>query len=196
MNTMLEQTRDEGPSSQERPAVRDSRPSSPSRVRRIRPPVEAFGLTHVGLLRGMNEDAFLVRPDVGLFAVADGMGGAAAGEVASRMAVDTVCAEIEDSGALQPAHAGPLLLAGGVEVANALIHATAQGDPLKRGMGTTFTGMLVCGGRIAIAHVGDSRAYLWRGGRLAQLTEDHSSWISRPDCAVDVEPHHREREMA
>jgi serine/threonine protein phosphatase PrpC len=177
MNTMLEQTRDEGRSSQEQPALRESRPSSPSRVRRIRPPVEAFGLTHEGLMRATNEDAYLVRPDLGLFAVADGMGGAAAGEVASRMAVDTVCAEIEDSGALQPAHAGPLLLAGGVDVANALIHATAQGDALKRGMGTTFTGMLVCGGRIAIAHVGDSRAYLWRGGRLAQLSEDHS-WVA------------------
>jgi protein phosphatase len=177
MNTMLEQTVDEAPTSQQQPALRDSRPSSSSRVRRIRPPVEAFGLTDVGLLRATNEDAYLVRPDLGLFAVADGMGGAAAGEVASQMAIDTVLEEVEDSSALQPAHAGPILLLGGVEVANALIHATAQGDALKCGMGTTFTGILVCGSRVAIAHVGDSRAYLFRGGRLRQMTEDHS-WVA------------------
>jgi protein phosphatase len=174
---MLEETHDESPISAPRPTLPGSRPSSPSRVRPIRPPVEAFGLTHVGLLRATNEDTYVVRPDLGLFAVADGMGGAAAGEVASRMAIDAVREEIEDSGALQPAHAGPALLLGGVEVANALIHATAKGDPSKRGMGTTFTGMLVCGGRVAIAHVGDSRAYLFRGGRLQQMTEDHS-WVA------------------
>ena len=85
--------------------------------------------------------------------------------------------EVEGSGALQPAHAAPLLLLGGVELANALILETAKGDPRKRGMGTTFTGMLLFGGRIAIAHVGDSRAYLLRGPRFESLTEDHS-WVA------------------
>ena len=142
-----------------------------------RAPIEAFGLSHTGLARATNEDAYLVRPDLGLFAVADGMGGAAAGEVASQMAIDAVREEIEGSGAVEPARAGPLLLLGGVELASALIHAAAEGDPRKRGMGTTFTGMLVLGARIAIAHVGDTRAYRLRGSRLEALVEDHT-WVA------------------
>jgi serine/threonine protein phosphatase PrpC len=173
MNSTAAQTFDESLFS-EQPTARDSRPSSPSRIRRIRPPVEAFGVTHTGLVRATNEDAYLVRPDLGLFAVADGLGGRPAGEVASQMAIDAVREHVEGSGALHPAHNGPLLLLGGVEVANALIHATAQGDPSKRGMGTTFTGVLVFGNRIAIAHVGDSRVYRLRGGHLEAMTEDHT----------------------
>jgi serine/threonine protein phosphatase PrpC len=174
MNTMLEQTHDEGPTSQQQPALRDSRPSSPSRVRRIRPPVEAFGLTHTGLARATNEDCYLVHPELGLYAVADGMGGRPAGEVASQMAIDAVREDVEDSGALHPAHGGALLLLGGVEVANALIHATAQSDPFKRGMGTTLTGVVVFGRRIAIAHVGDSRVYRLRGACFEAMTQDHT----------------------
>jgi protein phosphatase len=174
MNTMLEATVDESPISAARPTLRDGRPASPSRVRSIRPQVEAFGLTHTGLVRAANEDAFAVRPDLGFYAVSDGMGGAAAGELAAHMAIDAVREEIEGSGGTRPAHAGPLLLRSGVELANALIHAVAEADPAKRGMGTTFTGLLVFGGRIALAHVGDSRAYLLRGRRLAPMTEDHS----------------------
>jgi PPM family protein phosphatase len=142
-----------------------------------RPTIEAFGLSHTGWVRAANEDAYLVRPDLGLFAVADGMGGAAAGEIASRMAIDAVRGEIEDSGAVEPARAGPLLLLGGVELANVLIYAMGQGDARKRGMGTTFTGMLVFGGRVAIAHVGDSRAYRLRGPRFESLVEDHT-WVA------------------
>jgi protein phosphatase len=174
MSTMLQETRDESPVSAERPTVPDARSSSPSAVRLIRPLVEAVGLTHTGLVRAANEDALLVRPDLGLYAVSDGMGGAAAGELAAHMAIDAVREEIEGSGALHPAHAGPLLLRSGVETANALIHAIGEADPRKRGMGTTFTGLLVFGGRIALAHVGDSRAYLLRGRRFEQLSEDHS----------------------
>jgi serine/threonine protein phosphatase PrpC len=174
MNTMLDETRNESPISATRPTLQDARRASPSRVRPIRPWVEAFGLTHTGLVRAANEDAFVVRPDLGFYAVSDGMGGAAAGELAAHMAIDAVREEIEGSGALHPAHAGPLLLRSGVELANALIHATAAADPLKHGMGTTFTGILVFGGRIALAHVGDSRAYVLRRRRLAQMTEDHS----------------------
>ncbi len=142
-----------------------------------RPTIEAFGLSHTGWVRSANEDAYLVRPDLGLFAVADGMGGAAAGEIASQMAVDAVREEIEGSGTVEPARAGPLLLLGGVEIANALIHAAAQGDPRQRGMGTTFTGVLVFGGSVAIAHVGDSRAYRLRGPRFESLVEDHT-WVA------------------
>jgi serine/threonine protein phosphatase PrpC len=175
---MLEQTYDPGS---------EQRPTSPSHVRPIRPHVEAFGLTHTGLMRATNEDAYLVRPDLGLYAVADGMGGAAAGEIAAMMAIETVRDEIERSGALTPAHAGPLLLLGGVELANALILETAEEDPRKRGMGTTFTGMLVFGGRVAIAHVGDSRAYRLRGPRFEPLTEDHS-WVAAMVRAGAITP--------
>jgi protein phosphatase len=145
--------------------------SRASAVHAVRPKVEALGLTHMGLVRATNEDAYIVRSDLGFFALADGMGGAAAGEVAAQMAIDTVREEIEGSGALGPAHS-PLLLLCGVELANRLIRAVAEADPSKRGMGTTFTGMLVFGGRIAFASVGDSRAYLLRGRRLVCLTED------------------------
>jgi serine/threonine protein phosphatase PrpC len=170
MSAMLEQqTFDEG-------STRGARSSSPSHVRHVRPQVEAFGLTHTGLVRGANEDAYLMRPDLGLFAVADGMGGAAAGDVASRMAIDAVHEAIEESGALRPAHSAPLLLLGGVETANTLIHAAAQEDRRKQGMGTTFTGVLLFGGRIAMAHVGDSRCYLLRGGRFEPMSEDHT-WV-------------------
>jgi serine/threonine protein phosphatase PrpC len=142
-----------------------------------RPQIEAFGLFHTGRVRRSNEDAYLVRPDLGLFVIADGMGGAPAGEIASQMAVDTLREEFEGSGAVEPARAGPLLLLGGVELANALIHAMAQGGPRKQGMGTTLTGMLVSGGRVAIAHVGDSRAYRLRDHRLEALTDDHT-WVA------------------
>jgi serine/threonine protein phosphatase PrpC len=180
MNTMLEQRYDEiptAPTSEQRPAFPGSQASTASWVRPIRPRVEAFGLTHTGLVRATNEDAYIVRQDLGFYAVADGMGGAAAGEVAAQMAIDAVREEIEGSGALGPAHPPPLLLFAGVELANALIHAAADADPSKRGMGTTFTGMLVFGGRIAIAHVGDSRVYRLRGPSFETLMEDHS-WIA------------------
>jgi serine/threonine protein phosphatase PrpC len=88
------------------------------------------------------------------------------------MAIDAVREEIAGSGALGPAHSPPVLLLADVELANALVHAAAEADPSKRGMGATFTGMLVFGGRSAVASVGDSRAYLLRACRLVCLTED------------------------
>jgi len=143
--------------------------------------MEAFGLSHPGRVRRGNEDAYVVLPSLGLFVVADGMGGAAAGEVASRLAVDTVRAVFEDPDltwprglADRPADTGLPLLVSGVEHANARVRAAASGDHSLAGMGTTFTGILVLEDRLAVAHVGDSRAYLLRGGRLDQLTHDHT----------------------
>src|ERR1700727_673070 len=121
MSTILEQTVDESPRSEQHRALNGARPSSPSYVRQVRPHVEAFGLTHTGLVREANEDVYLLRPDLGIFAVADGMGGAAAGDVASHMAIDTVREAVAASGALHPTHSAPLVLLGGVEAANALI---------------------------------------------------------------------------
>ena len=174
MSTMSEQAFEDGPASERQPGQPGSRSSSPSHVRPVWPQIEAFGLSHVGLARATNEDSYLLDPDLGLYAVADGMGGRPAGEVASQMAIDAVREDVEGSGALHPAHGGALLLLGGVEVANALIHATAQSDPLKRGMGTTFSGVLVFGRRIALAHVGDSRVYRLRGARFEAMTQDHT----------------------
>ena len=131
--------------------------------------VQAFGLSDVGLVRSGNEDSYAVVPGLGFFAVADGVGGHAAGEVASRMAIDAVRSALEG-----PAReAGLHGLARSVEHANALVHAAAQKKG-HRGMGTTFTGVLVQEGRACLAHAGDSRAYLLRGRRLTQLTQDHT----------------------
>jgi len=131
--------------------------------------VEARGLSHPGLVRSTNEDAFLVARDVGLFVVADGVGGNAAGEVASRMAVDAVLAALE---ALL--HPGLPHLISAVERANGHVYAASRTDRSLFGMATTLTALLVCDETIALAHVGDSRAYRLRGRHLEQLTEDHT----------------------
>src|SRR3954451_16121828 len=122
---------------------------------------EHAALSDIGREREGNEDSFLDRPP--LFVVADGMGGAQAGEVASGMAVDSLA----DAGA-------PDELEGAIEKANARIHARAQDDSSLAGMGTTLTAAWVDDGTLTLAHVGDSRAYRMRAGELVQLTEDHS----------------------
>ena len=120
-----------------------------------------------GRRRLRNEDAFVCAPP--LFAVADGMGGAQAGELASRLAA----ASLEE---LPPGQGGEEVAAGLVQEANARIYRRAVEDPAAAGMGTTMTAALVDGaaGAVALAHVGDSRAYLVRGEELEQLTADHS----------------------
>lgn len=126
--------------------------------------VELVELSDVGRVRHHNEDRSLGRPPV--IAVADGMGGAKAGEVAAQMAVDEV-------GALD-APVSPEEVRDAIVRANGAIHTMALRDPEKAGMGTTFTAALLSGAALSVLHVGDSRAYLWRGGRLSQVTEDHS----------------------
>jgi serine/threonine protein phosphatase PrpC len=128
--------------------------------------VEQAGLTDVGRQRTANEDSLVVRPP--LFAVADGMGGAKAGEVASAVAVEAV-ESARDSG--EPAEAQ---LAGIVRDANRRIYDLAVADESRRGMGTTLTLAKVHGDEVSLAHVGDSRAYRLRDGELSQLTRDHS----------------------
>jgi serine/threonine protein phosphatase PrpC/DNA invertase Pin-like site-specific DNA recombinase len=108
-------------------------------------------------------------------AIADGMGGSVAGEIAAQMAVDLVRDSLRDPGTMWPERdSGPALLAAAIERANRAIYNAAQGTPVWRGMGTTIAAVLVHGHRIALAHVGDSRIYRLRDGRLSQLTEDHS----------------------
>lgn len=145
------------------------------------PLFEAFGLSDVGRVREHNEDCFAVLPHLGLFLVADGMGGHAGGEIASRMAVDSVREVLEDPDATWPLgqaapcrFPGPTVLVAGIELANARIFTDSAREPTRRGMGTTFVGALAWGDRMVIAHVGDSRAYRLRGRRLDAITEDHS----------------------
>ena len=128
--------------------------------------VEHAGRTDVGRQRSANEDDFVLAPP--FFAVADGMGGAKAGEVASAMATE-VFEDESDSG--EPAETQ---LARMLREANKRIHDLAVADESHRGMGTTLTAAKVTGDEISLAHVGDSRAYRMRDGELEQLTKDHS----------------------
>jgi serine/threonine protein phosphatase PrpC len=123
-------------------------------------------LSHAGRKRRQNEDAFVLEPP--LFAVADGMGGARAGEIASSLAAAAL-QESDGNGA-----SGEARVAALIEEANRRVFRRATEDREASGMGTTMTVALVEEDRVAIGHVGDSRAYLIREGRLEQLTDDHS----------------------
>jgi protein phosphatase len=119
-----------------------------------------------GRKRRRNEDSYVVAPP--LFAVADGMGGAQAGEVASKLAAAAL--EETDPAALS----GPERLTSLIQEANRRVYERASADPATSGMGTTMTVALVERDGVTIGHVGDSRAYLYRERRLEQLTDDHS----------------------
>jgi PPM family protein phosphatase len=128
---------------------------------------ESAGKTDPGRVRRRNEDAFVVDPP--LFAVADGMGGAQAGEVASRLAA-AAFREFREADELGPEERVQAI----IKEANRRIYERARTDSEVSGMGTTVTAALLTDGRVVIGHVGDSRAYRIRDGRLEQLTEDHS----------------------
>jgi PPM family protein phosphatase len=127
---------------------------------------ETIERTDTGRQRRGNEDSSFARAP--LFVVADGMGGAQAGEVASRIAVDTFARGLPDAGAAEER------LATRVREANADIYERAHSEQDLAGMGTTLTAAYVDDTHVAIAHVGDSRAYLFRDGTLTRLTQDHS----------------------
>jgi serine/threonine protein phosphatase PrpC len=142
--------------------------------------IYAWATSDVGRKRSHNEDRYLVAHDVGLFAVADGMGGHQGGEVASALAVQTLDSHIRHHRARLTSSAdggfesvGALLIES-LQRANTAIRAAGVEDPTLRGMGTTTTSILFVGGRALVAHVGDSRAYLVRRGRISQLSQDHS----------------------
>lgn len=126
--------------------------------------VELAERSDTGRVRDHNEDRSYVAAHI--VAVADGMGGALAGEVASQMAVEAI------EGVSKPAD--PLSIKAAIENANRAIRRMAAQDPGKSGMGTTITAATVDGQRVDVVHVGDSRAYLWRGDDLVQITHDHS----------------------
>lgn len=146
--------------------------------------IASGGMTDVGRVRANNEDCFQILAPLGLFVLSDGMGGEAHGEIASAMAVETVvkhCKDIEANpaarivGPVQPKWSlRTKRLSTAVHLANKNIFKSAEEHPEQHGMGATLTAAWIDGERLSIAHVGDSRAYLLRGGSLLQLTRDHS----------------------
>jgi serine/threonine protein phosphatase PrpC len=140
------------------------------RVARLQ--IRGQGATHVGSVREANEDAMVVDPQLGLYAVFDGMGGAMAGDIASQKARDVVKEYVRARRAQMDA--APLIDAA-LNAASAAVHAEATARRDRRGMGTTAVVCIVVDDqRAVIGHVGDSRAYLLREGRLTQLTRDHT----------------------
>jgi len=139
--------------------------------------------TDVGVVRSGNEDSFAMLADRGIFIVADGMGGHAAGEVASEMAVRIIAQELGSLRGLDPAQAGARMR-DAIRAANAAIYERTVHEHDKRGMGTTATAMVLMPGRYLVGQVGDSRAYLLRDGLLAQLTKDHSYVQEQVDAGL------------
>jgi serine/threonine protein phosphatase PrpC len=133
--------------------------------------LEAAGRTDVGQVRTTNEDAFGCCVEAGVFALCDGMGGAAAGEVASRIAVDTL---INQLCVAESQENRRKVLEEAIATANRLVHARAEKEAALHGMGTTLVAVAIGGDRALIGHVGDSRCYLFRRGHLRRLTHDHS----------------------
>ena len=137
--------------------------------------------TDVGQKRSLNEDSYASNPRRGFFVVCDGMGGAAAGEVASQMAVETIEQYLNGDGppSTPDGDTGGYLprtqrLAEAVHASNRAIYEKAQEDRKKAGMGTTIVGTWIEDSIASVAHVGDSRAYLWHEQKLEPITEDHS----------------------
>jgi len=143
--------------------------------------LEVAGRSDVGRVRAANEDHFGYDQRLGIFVVCDGMGGHAAGEIASEIAVDTVLAyfrdhdpKVESNAFLDDAPVGARLLAEAVKKANDAILSYAEEHKNTSGMGTTLVAARFADGIFSIANVGDSRIYLFREGQLMQITEDHS----------------------
>jgi len=144
---------------------------------------DTSGYSDKGMVREGNEDSFVVAPEIGFFAVADGMGGHNAGEVASRMAIEVLRDYLErttigdcrpDNGKNPDCSDAANHLASGIRHANRVIYESTRNNPAWRDMGTTIVAAILNENRLSIAHVGDSRAYLLRGGGIIALTEDHS----------------------
>jgi len=149
-----------------------------------RPEIEFGARTDLGQVRENNEDSYLIAPELNLFVLCDGMGGQAFGEVASRTATKSVvehCRRAESDPSLPLVGARDTKysersnrLASAIRRANQIIHAMAEENAARQGMGSTVVALWADGEQMSLAHVGDSRAYRVRAGRIEQLTEDHS----------------------
>lgn len=136
--------------------------------------IESFGNTHIGLVRSINEDAYGIFNDIPLYIVADGLGGHAGGEIASRIAVDTIKEYIYFALRTKaPAEIKQHIL-GAIKGANSRIIHEADKEPDLHGMGTTVVVAGIKGDKAIVAHVGDSRAYLVRDNHITQITKDHT----------------------
>ncbi len=151
--------------------------------------LSAWPITDVGRVRAHNEDSYLVNPDLGLYLIADGMGGHAGGAHASRTCVDVVGRVVErglqglaDLPREVAASAVNDLLGAAASEASARIFDHGQNEPSLQGMGTTLSGMLFHQDRAHIVHIGDSRCYQFRAGGGRQLTNDHS-WLAEQIAA-------------
>jgi len=147
----------------------------------------AYGLSDLGRVRKLNEDSFLVSDDLKLYLIADGMGGHAAGDVASSKSIELINGFIERTAKdnditwpfemnLELAPEANKLIAA-VQIANKEIYRMSSTNPELKGMGTTIAGLFIAEAKGYVVHVGDSRVYLMRNGRLKQITEDHS-WVN------------------
>jgi protein phosphatase len=135
--------------------------------------IVCFGKSDVGLRRSNNEDAFFVAPDLGVCSVADGMGGAASGEIASRLFVET-CREIFSPGRRQTEQEVLASVQQVFQTANGRILKQGTDNPHQEGMGCTAELIAFHDQTYVLGHVGDSRTYLFRQGKLRQMTKDHS----------------------
>lgn len=154
--------------------------------------------TDAGLRRSSNEDSHSSRPDIGLFIVADGMGGHVAGEVASRVAVESIAAFIQETAGADKNRTWPFpfephlsleanRLKAAFRLANRRIAATIADSQDLRGMATTASAILHGPTHSCVVHIGDSRVYRMRGGELTQLTHDHS-WVEEQVRAGTLTP--------
>jgi serine/threonine protein phosphatase PrpC len=158
--------------------------------------LRAAGRSDVGRRRRENEDRYALAPELGLFLVADGMGGHTAGQIAAELAADAVLRTIRTLDGATATLTEKLRYA--VAAANREIYTTAREKPALAGMGTTLVAILASDDRAALAHVGDSRAYLIRGGRIRQLTDDHSlvgELLRRREISADAAREHPHRHV-
>ncbi|HEU4570538.1 MAG TPA: Stp1/IreP family PP2C-type Ser/Thr phosphatase [Gemmatimonadales bacterium] len=139
--------------------------------------------TDVGIVRSGNEDNYLMLADRGLFIVADGMGGHAAGEVASEMAVRLIARDLGVTRGLTDEEVAERLRQA-IRSANAAIYERTLTEHDKRGMGTTATALVLLPNRFLLGHVGDSRAYRVRDGRMEQISKDHSYVQEQVDAGL------------
>lgn len=152
------------------------------------PVIRSAGRTHCGKIRSTNEDRFLARSDIGLWAIADGMGGHRAGDYAAQGLIDALANVKPHETAFK--YLSTTLEA--IKAVNAELFAEASRDTKRKGMGTTLVALLLYDAHMACIWAGDSRAYRWRDGKLDQLTTDHSLVQALVDRG-DVSAHERQR---
>ena len=149
--------------------------------------IEAYGASNVGCVRTNNEDYFLIAPSIGLYVVADGMGGAQAGEHASKLAVETLVGLMEK---LDPSSRDRSTVSDALvdafEEANRRVMDAASSDPSLEGMGTTLIAAMECDGGLVVASVGDSRGYQSDNGALKLITEDQT-WVNEVGRRLGLE---------